>query len=177
MQSADIMEEWKWIEGFEGIYAVSSQGRLRSYQQSRKRPHVPHFLQPRFNNRGYLTLTLYKNGRHYARKVHRLVAAAFVPTSNPLLHINHIDAVKTNNGSANLEWVTAEHNYRLALALGLMKRKPHTLRNSQGHLTKEALIDMRALFRQGLTRKEIAIALKLPVSTVQHALRGETVLT
>ncbi|MBK3666189.1 NUMOD4 motif-containing HNH endonuclease [Bradyrhizobium diazoefficiens] len=165
------MEEWRWIEGYEGLYQISDQGRLRSYKPSRKRPHTPHFLQSRPDHKGYLIAFLYKDGKFRSRKIHRLVAETFVPRTDLTLHVNHIDGVKTNNGSANLEWVTQAENSKLAWEMGLIKPPPR--RSGKGALTPELLSAMRGLFARGATRKDIALAYGFSIRTVQDALKGE----
>jgi hypothetical protein len=44
------------------------------------------------------------------RKVHRLIAETFIPNSNNLPQVNHIDRNRLNNRVNNLEWVTNQRN-------------------------------------------------------------------
>jgi hypothetical protein len=77
--------------------------------------------------RGYLSLTIYKNGERITRSVHRLVAEAFLGGPHPGFDVNHIDGDKTNNRIENLEWCTREENVQHAVRTGLRKgprRKP-----------------------------------------------------
>ena len=95
-------EIWKEIQGFEGLYAVSNKGRVRNLKNGKILKNVidPH---------GYLRIKL---GRRNVRRIHRLVALAFIPNPDNLPQINHIDEVKTNNNVENLEWVSASQNVR-----------------------------------------------------------------
>jgi hypothetical protein len=165
------MEEWKWVAGYEGFYEISNQGRLRSYQASRKSPHVPHFMHLKFHRKGYLMVMLRKGGKYKAKKIHRLVAEAFVPTSDLTLSVNHIDGNKTNNGTANLEWISVAQNWRLAHEMGLLE-KPQVYKDRRRGLSDAVLSQMRILFGKGFTRKAIAVEYGIPIRTVQHALRG-----
>ena len=102
-------EEYKDVIGYEGLYQVSNKGNVKSlnYRHTGKE----RILKLRKNNRGYLQVFLYKEGKAKVYKVHRLVATAFIPNPNNLEQVNHIDEVKTNNIVENLEWCTREYNY------------------------------------------------------------------
>lgn len=114
------MEKWKDIDGFPG-YQVSNEGRVRSYRTyHRIMAETSHILRPRVNPNGYEIATLYDEyGRPHQVSVHRLVATAFLPNSDPSLVVDHLDYNKTNNNVRNLEWVTIEENSRRACRAGL----------------------------------------------------------
>lgn len=59
---------------------------------------------------GYKVVSFYVNGKQYTKKVHRLVAEAFIENPNNLPHVNHIDEIKSNNNLNNLEWITQHQN-------------------------------------------------------------------
>lgn len=102
--------DWRWVVGYEGLYAVSRQGEVRSMAR-RAGPRVikggPLIQHP---IRSYQTVTLTKDGKSNRRTVHRLVARAFVPNPNNLPQINHKDENKSNNNVDNLEWCDAAYN-------------------------------------------------------------------
>lgn len=93
----------KDILGYEGLYAVTSCGRVWSYKSNR-------FLEPYRDRKGYLRVTLYGNGSKKDCKVHRLVAEAYLPNPNNWPHINHKDEIKSHNFLGNLEWCNADYN-------------------------------------------------------------------
>ena len=64
------------------------------------------------NGDGYVTCNVSVNGRYVTMGVHRLIALTYVENDKPeeRIHVNHIDCVKNNNESANLEWVTPQEN-------------------------------------------------------------------
>lgn len=108
-------ERWLPIAGFEGLYEVSDQGRVRSHDRVVIRSNGVtelrrgRILKPAREGRGYLFVGLYRDGLRRHCKIHRLVATAFLaPSSSP--HVNHIDFDKTNNCASNLEWVTPAEN-------------------------------------------------------------------
>lgn len=99
------MEEiWKDIEGYEGRYQVSDQGRVRSLNYKKKKGSI-HIMKTEMA-RGYLRVMLSK--KHVL--IHRLVAEAFIPNPEDLPCINHIDEDKTNNRVENLEWCSYSYN-------------------------------------------------------------------
>lgn len=95
----------KDIAGFEGKYAITSCGRVWSY---RHKGFIKNCLDPR---NGYYQVCLYdKDGKHYIRLVHRLVAQAYLDNPNGYPCINHKDEDKSHNYLGNLEWCTYEYN-------------------------------------------------------------------
>lgn len=107
------MEEWKVVEGTEGLLEVSSEGRVRSNMRDGR------VLKQQLDNKGYhrISVTIKRRNMHF--KVHRLVATAFIPNPLSLPQVNHIDGDKSNNKAANLEWVTNIQNAHHAMESGL----------------------------------------------------------
>ena len=93
----------KDIVGYEGLYAVTPEGEVWSYRNER-------FLKPKHGVKGYLFVTLCKDGKEKNYKIHRLVAEAYLPNPDNLPQINHKDENKTNNCLQNLEWCDAKYN-------------------------------------------------------------------
>ena len=103
-------EEWRDIEGYEGLYQISNLGRVRSLN-CRGHKGCIGILTPRLDGKGYEMVALYKEGKARNTKVHRLVAQAFIPNPNNYPQVNHKDENKTNNDVKNLEWCTNEYNH------------------------------------------------------------------
>lgn len=102
------MEEiWKDIEGYEGMYMVSSLGRVKTLIGRYKNVTI---LKEGIKNNGYCSITLYKNKKPHHYWVHRLVAQAFIPNPNNYPVVNHKDENPKNNCVENLEWCTQEYN-------------------------------------------------------------------
>ena len=104
------MEEeiWKSIKGYEGLYEISSLGRVKSlnYRGTGKEK----LLKNIEDYKGYLTVTLTKNGKQKQFKVHRLVAEAFIPNPEGKPCIDHINTIRNDNRIENIRWVTYEEN-------------------------------------------------------------------
>lgn len=110
-----MTEEWRDIVGYEGLYQVSSLGRVRSLDRVIERNGRPSCLKGKVLSgcrfgRGYLMVGLSKNNEVKLVGIHRLVAQAFVPNPNNLPQVNHKDCDKTNNRVENLEWCSALYN-------------------------------------------------------------------
>lgn len=104
------MEIWKDIEGYEGLYQVSTHGRVRSLGNGKYNNSKVRLLKPSINTWGYLQVCLCKNGKTKKYLVHRLVAEAFLPNWFDDPQVNHIDEDKTNNHIDNLEWCDCKYN-------------------------------------------------------------------
>lgn len=122
MKSSIFTEEWKDIEGYEGLYQVSNLGRVKSLAR-----YVKHYkgglllLRERILTtiavRDYLNVNLYKEGKIKMFKVHRLVAQAFIENPDNLPQVNHKNECKWDNAVWNLEWCTSDYNLKYGTRL------------------------------------------------------------
>ena len=96
-----IQEVWKDVEGYEGFYWVSNLGRVKSQRK---------ILKPQWEQSGYTHVVLSKEGSKSTKRIHRLVAIAFLQNHNNLAEVNHKDGDKQNNVVTNLEWVSRMEN-------------------------------------------------------------------
>lgn len=121
------MEEiWKDVPGYEGRYAVSTFGMVKSYDGFRKINHGA--LQPfkgrilnATSNKLYHAVMFTENGKMKNVRVHQWVAKTFIPNPNNYKEINHIDGNKRNNRIENLEWCTRQENNQHMYRVGLAK--------------------------------------------------------
>lgn len=114
------MEEWKDIEGCEGMYQVSNYGKVKSLERTIERmsrwgklvkvtyPSVE--LKTYKNNKGYLLVDLYTRRKKDKRTVHKLVAEAFVPNPQNKPCVGHWNCDKNDNRAENLYWCTYPEN-------------------------------------------------------------------
>lgn len=98
-------EEWKDIIGYEGIYQISSIGRVKNIINDK-------IKKPSINKYGYFQVMLWKNNKNKLKRIHRLVAEAFLNNPKPNIFdcINHKDENKLNNSVENLEWCNRGYN-------------------------------------------------------------------
>lgn len=109
-------EEWKSIQGYVGMYEISSHGRVKSCKRYRAGKSgadtlvCERILRPSYDRYGYLKVSLRDGTKKDNHSVHQLVARAFIPNPNGYEQINHKDENKANNYVSNLEWCTAAYN-------------------------------------------------------------------
>lgn len=103
-----ILEKWKDIKGYEGLYQVSNFGNVKSLNY--KRTNKEALLKLQTNTDGYKIINLRKDGKNKLYLVHRLVAMTFIPNPNNYPIVNHKDENKENNSVDNLEWCTHIYN-------------------------------------------------------------------
>ena len=111
------LEIWKDIVGYQGLYKISSLGRVNSYHRNKEK-----ILSATYSV-GYLRVGLSKNGDCEIKLLHRLLAMAFIPNPNNKPHINHINSVRDDNRLENIEWCTPKENVNHAIAKGRLNKK------------------------------------------------------
>lgn len=109
---------WKDIDNFEN-YKISNFGNVKSFTKRKSGNN----LIPQISRKGYQTVLLYNNGKPHQKKIHRLVAAAFISNKDKLPQVNHIDGNKQNNRVDNLEWCDNSYNQIHAYKTGLERPK------------------------------------------------------
>lgn len=107
-----INEIWKDVPGYEGLYQVSSKGRIKRNDRIKCQ---------QTDHGGYCTVALSKNSIQKWVLVHRIVAMAFIANPENKRTVNHIDGNKQNNNVENLEWATHSENIIHANNMGLRK--------------------------------------------------------
>lgn len=137
---------WLPVVGYEGLFEVSDDGKVRSTRNGR-------ILKTRVGSLGYERLVLWKAGKAKAFNVHRLVAYAF--HGNPVAprtDVAHYDGVRTNNCATNLRWATKSENQADRVRHGTEAR-PQGVAHGMAKLSNPQIISIR---EDGRKQRDIA---------------------
>lgn len=107
-------EVWRNIPDYEGLYMVSSLGRIKSLSRIVKTKTGTQTVKERilkpYMDRGYCRITLSYGNNFFRKAVHQFVALAFIPNPDNKPHINHINGIRDDNRIENLERCTSSEN-------------------------------------------------------------------
>lgn len=156
---------WRPVLGYEGLYEVGADGRVRRVAGSKTAPVARELKQYRHRT-GYMMVRLYQGGRGtgVGKYVHRLVAQALLGPVPAGRQVNHVDGDKANNAIGNLEYVTAKENIAHAEKRGL-RPKARGVDHGSTHLTEMDVLAIRVL--SGMTAKHRHIADYFGISVAQ----------
>lgn len=132
-------DQWKDIQGYEGLYRVNTNGEIYSVRSNKK---LKQFYRGNRIDNKYLVVDLRKQGKRKVISVHRIVAEAFIPNLDSLPCVNHKDGNKNNNCVENLEWCTYLDNNTHAINTGLKKYKSGT-KNKNSKLTYDEVVEIK----------------------------------
>lgn len=171
------MEEiWKDIVGYEGYYAVSNLGSVKTFDREIRYKYKSkirvdflksRILKPQKHRNSYLSVTLYNADRKSKQfNIHRLVAEAFVDNPHSKKEVNHINGIKTDNRAENLEWVTRSENAKHYISLGLFKPKFGESNHSSVLTQKQADEIRKEYAKGGISQSELSKKFKVCQSTI-----------
>lgn len=128
-------EIWKPIEGFETAYHISNLGRVKRvahvdvYTRKDSNKKVNRYVADKIiktrESEEYYEINLRYQNKSEFRRVHRMVATAFLPNPDNLPEVNHINGNKHDNRVENLEWCTSRENVQHSIKTGLRKSRKH----------------------------------------------------
>lgn len=145
-------EEWRDIPRYNGLYEVSSYGRVKSKRaKTRIVDKDSNIMREKFDSHGYKRVNLHtEDGKCKAELVSRLVAEAFIPNPDPINfpHVGHDDDNKLNNHVSNLYWTnpTENNNHN-----GKMERFQKLHKEKIGIIAKKLSVKVTATSLDGST--------------------------
>lgn len=114
------MNNIKDIFGYEGIYAITENGKLFSYPRNNKNQYKNGgWPKGSIDKYGYHIFNLKLNGTKNYPRAHRLVALTYIPNPENKPTVNHKDGNKRNNHVSNLEWATQSEQQIHSVKIGL----------------------------------------------------------
>lgn len=154
-----MAEKWKDINGYEGFYQISNNGRVRSwrFKSGKKGRREKPFIKSQWTTpNGYRFVGLWRDGHRKSTSVHKLVAMHFIPNPKRKPQVNHKDGVKSNNHVSNLEWVTCSenilHSHKNGMSSSLKGEE-----SKAAKLTETEVLEIRAAANLGcFSHREIA---------------------
>ena len=142
------MEIWKDIEGYEGLYQVSSEGRIKSLARYIKNNLCGELYKEEkikkitYNPKlKYGVIGLSYNGNNKQEYIHRIVAKTFIPNPNNLPEVNHKNGLKHDNRVENLEWNT--HNENIQHSINVLGNRQDGEYNNASKLTNNDVLKIR----------------------------------
>lgn len=157
-------EEWRPVRDAP-YYHVSNMGRVRRLGGSGRGVVSDRLLLPQIGTTGYPSLLLAYPDKPRYRKIHQIVADAFIAPRGPGQMVNHIDGDKTNNTSQNLEITDHAGNVAHAVAHGLVRSG---IRHGMAKLTDAQVRQIRADFAAGVDGLTIAAQYGISRSYAYH---------
>jgi hypothetical protein len=112
------VEIWKSLEEFNGFYEVSNYGQVKRVKAG-PATRIGRLIKMEVDRDGYYIANICIYNKRYKKKLHRLVAKAFLKNPLNLPEVNHKNGDKSDNSESNLEWSTNKDNVKHACDNGL----------------------------------------------------------
>lgn len=170
-KQTEITERWLPVAGYKGLYDVSDAGFVRSLPRQTKTGVLGgKILTPCASAKGYLRVTLSREGEQRRFLVHRLVLSAFAGISD--LETRHLNGVRFDNRLENLAWGTRSENARDRVIHGTQfDNRGENHGNTK--LSNADALEIRALAHGGKRHTEIAKLFATSPQTIGRIANGK----
>lgn len=162
-------EIWKDIKGYEGLYQISTKGRIKSLNYNHTQKCKIRKIDE-CSNKGYSSILLCNKFGKKKYTIHRLVAETFIPNLENKPQVNHKNGIKTDNRVENLEWATNGENEKHAYKNGL-KQKKFGINNAMSKSVLQYSLDGK-LIQEFQTINNASIELGISSSTIINCSKG-----
>lgn len=179
MSKDNCIENWRDVEGFEGFYQVSDQGRVKSLSRrvemggkflGRKYTVKEKILRPAWDG-NYYHVVLSRSGREWTLLVHRLVLESFVGSQPTGMEGCHDDGNTRNNTLINLRWDTPAHNQQDRTKHGTSLRG----RRGNSWRLRKAAPEIKRMYAEGaVSQRRLAEMFGTTMVTVSSIVNGRT---
>jgi len=161
-----MIEKWKDIPEYEGLYQVSNLGRVKSLKYNKQR-----ILKPETIKKGYERV-VFSDKKKYL--IHRLVLLTFKPDEYfNGAQANHRDCNKHNNTLENLEWCNQSDNMKHAFKNKLIKRNKGS-NHINSKLKEHQIPVIRNLYKVLNNYSDIAKLFKVDSAAIRHIIIGKS---
>lgn len=179
------MEEeiWKDIDGYDGVYKISSIGRIVRADRIRTRitklgktsyiKEPSKIMKKCLDVDGYSVTRITKDGQRKFFKVHRLVAMAFIPNPENKSEVNRINFIKDDNRVENLEWVTPKENVNHMVSNG-RNNVSHGESHYASKFKESDIIEIREMYANGVVQRRLSEKYNCCPRTICSIVHGET---
>lgn len=168
MPHSSQQEEWCPIEGAPN-YEVSSAGRVRR-TTARTNAKAGHVLATKHDDLGYVIVRYYVDGKVRPRRIHQLVAAAFLgPRPSPKHVVAHADGNGRNNNVGNLRWATPAENAADTVRHG---RTVRGARSQWAKLTEAQVVEIIRRRKAGERTADLAALYRVTAAAISKITTG-----
>ena len=166
---AQVVEEWRPIPGYEGLYSASTLGRVKREHgmtsgNGKNYLRKERVLKQQMSTKGYKVLNLCKDTWYKVHLVSRLIALTFIPNPENKPSVQHLDGNVSNNRVDNLAWATQKEIVDNCLAIGTFT----CVGKGRNNKKKPEEVDIiRDLVNKGLARSSVAKKVGCGLKTVR----------
>ena len=168
---------WKPILGYEDYYIISSLADVRSLDRVMVRKNGSLYsskgcaMKSFIGDNGYEMVSLRNgSGKGKIKRVHRLLAYAFLPRVKGKDFINHKNGIKKDNRIINLEWCNKSENTSHAYQIGILEVGEN---HHYAKLTIQDVVAIKSLLNAGKKQREIAEQFGVIQQTISHINTGK----